>query len=417
MWHSAGASDRDPGCTSDWSWAFDPSMPEGWLMTTSSPPAVVTGTSFPSAPSDAELCGAEAAAAGARVVWWRFSPTNPFYSDYVCMWSQYEPLDQTTDDGWYYGTPWTRDGTGAPRDTYLKLETIDYSAELAEHVPVYRLDSEETYQPLSPGGLAEFYVPDAAVYQGTSNTLNDALGPFAVANPQFSLPLEPYSQFSQLTLAFLRPTYPPGDPESPRRAGEPAEATDVVDARGDAEDGYYDDDARVQQSLPAYRDRVYGRAVHGCDGRLWLQYWVFYYDNPKTYLGVGRHEGDWEMVQLGLNAAGNVDRATYAQHGDPWSLEPSSMEFDGLRPRVYVAHESHASYEKAIGYLFEDRADGGGLELYNPILEEIGNTYPDWRMWPGRWGGSEASPQGPGHGGNGDAWTDPSTWDDATLEC
>ena len=101
MWHAYGVSDRDPGCASDWGWAFDPSMPEGWLMTKSTPFGVTGGTNFTYAPSSTQVCGADAAAAGARVAWWRFSPTNALHSDYVCMWTQYEPLDQTTAAGWY----------------------------------------------------------------------------------------------------------------------------------------------------------------------------------------------------------------------------------------------------------------------------------------------------------------------------
>ena len=427
MWHVTGVNDRQLACASNGAgWAFDAYMPDGWLVTNGS--YVVSATTWPSAPSPATACGQPAADAGARVVYWRPSPSMPgTHADYVCMWPQYEPLQTqpldpnepptpSVEDGWYYGIPWKSDGTGTPRDTYAKLETIDYSAELLEHVPVYRLDSEETYQPLSPGGLAEFYDPEGAVYQGTSNTLNDALGPFAVANPEFSQPLNPNADFQQLTLEFLRPTYPPGDPDSTRRTGEAAESADVIDARGDADDGYYDDDARVQQSLPGYRDRVYGRAVHGCDGRLWLQYWVFYYDNPKTYLFTGRHEGDWEMVQLRLSSAGTVDRASFAQHGSPESRASSGVEFEGQRPRVYVAHESHASYYEPVSTVV-DRADGGGLELYTPILEEIDNTYPNWRLWPGHWGGSADSPQGPGHGGNTDVWNDPSTWDGSAQGC
>ena len=31
----------------------------------------------------------------------------------------------------------------------------------------------------------------------------------------------------------------------------------------------------------------------------WHQYWLWYLYNPWEILGVGRHEGDWEFVQLG----------------------------------------------------------------------------------------------------------------------
>ena len=34
--------------------------------------------------------------------------------------------------------------------------------------------------------------------------------------------------------------------------------------------------------------------------RPWLQYWLWCYYNPKHLLGFGKHEGDWEVVQIGL---------------------------------------------------------------------------------------------------------------------
>ena len=62
-----------------------------------------------------------------------------------------------------------------------------------------------------------------------------------------------------------------------------------------------------------YGDRVYGRAVTS-GGKTWLQYWLFSYYNPQNVLGFGVHEGDWEFIQVGLDADGAPDVATYAQH-------------------------------------------------------------------------------------------------------
>ena len=59
--------------------------------------------------------------------------------------------------------------------------------------------------------------------------------------------------------------------------------------------------ARRFQGDPAYRERVYGRVAED-GGRTWLQYWLWCYYNPKHLLGFGKHEGDWEMVQIGLGA-------------------------------------------------------------------------------------------------------------------
>ena len=88
-------------------------------------------------------------------------------------------------------------------------------------------------------------------------------------------------------------------------------------------------------------DVTYGRRVRGGDGRTWLQFWFLYADNPQDrgIVRTGRHEGDWEVVQLRLGAGGRPDAATFAQHG--WA------EACPWRGTVYVAHGSHASYPRA----------------------------------------------------------------------
>ena len=69
---------------------------------------------------------------------------------------------------------------------------------------------------------------------------------------------------------------------------------------------------------PRYANRAYGHARRDAQGRLWLQYWLFYYYNDFQLLGPllsgGKHEGDWELVQLRLNAAEQPDQVVYSQH-------------------------------------------------------------------------------------------------------
>lgn len=70
-------------------------------------------------------------------------------------------------------------------------------------------------------------------------------------------------------------------------------------------------------------DRVYGRVARE-RRETWLQYWLFYRQNTQDrgVLRTGRHEGDWEFVQLRLGPGGGPDLATLAQHrwaeGGPW---------------------------------------------------------------------------------------------------
>jgi len=417
MWHVAGQSDRVPACASGTAWwSFGSTMPGGWLMTDETSVRIATNWSSP--PSPQAACGQDAAAAGARVVFWRTSPSagSP-YSDYVCMWSQYHALNATTDDGWYHGIPWKRDGTGAPRDVYLKLDTIDYGALLERHAPILKYDTLENFRVLSPGGITDFYA-SSALLPDDSNILNDDEHlPFAIANRAFSGP-DP-TDLSILNLDYLRPTYPnePDGQQPKSRSGTPSEASDFVSARGNLDDGHYIDDALEMESRDHYPRRIYGRVVHGGDGKLWLQYWLFYYFNA---FAPGVHEGDWEMVQVGLDANNNPDKAAYAQHGDGQRCDWPSVERSGQRPVVYVADASHASYFGSdripIGHI-EDSADGLGGSLDLADLEEIATAGPLWVAWPGRWGDSDTSPNGPRFQTPQSKWSDPTAWANGLDSC
>ena len=158
------------------------------------------------------------------------------------------------------------------------------------------------------------------------------------------------------------------------------------------------------QGDPAYADRVYGRVVGDGRGGTWLQYWFWIYFNQKRLLGLGSHEGDWEMIQIHLGRNGEPDRVTFAQHdhGDarPWGSDHGMcLRHEDGRERVvvYVAPFSHASYYSSGTKFYAGGTDSpdrlGPLEL--PDVEPFGA----WASWPGRWGGSRArigsSPHGP----------------------
>ena len=153
-----------------------------------------------------------------------------------------------------------------------------------------------------------------------------------------------------------------------------------------------------------YRNRVYGHAVEG-ENNLWLQYWFFYYYNeaPLAWIGYGKHEGDWEMIQIRIDGQGRPDLAVYAQHKEAGVRQWADVEKTGGgdTPVVYVARGAHASYF-ATGEHWNDRADGGrpGPPL---ALEIVTDTKPSWIAWPGSWGDTQAesdlegqsSPTGP----------------------
>ena len=156
---------------------------------------------------------------------------------------------------------------------------------------------------------------------------------------------------------------------------------------GDLKRDYRRQYVALRVARPELKNRVYGRAVEDGDGRLWLQYWLWYFYNDYSLaLGAGLHEGDWEMVQLRLDDDA-PDLAVYAQHTHaekrPWH-EVKTLEGP---PLVFVARGSHASYFEAGFHTTEawyDLADGKRktTDLELEILEGDG---PGWARWPGRW--------------------------------
>lgn len=182
--------------------------------------------------------------------------------------------------------------------------------------------------------------------------------------------------------------------------------------------------ARVTGEAVALRPRVsplpdvvYGRAVRA-RGAVFLQYWLLYADNPQDrgVLRTGRHEGDWELVQVRVDG-GRAVEATYAQHS--WAARCGG--YDG---RVFVAHGSHASYASAGEHGRpwpdpDDEARGDG-RVVTPEVRPFG----PWVRWPGRWGRTRAgwvpaesdSPRGPAFQDT-LAWRDPAGYAAAARPC
>jgi hypothetical protein len=173
--------------------------------------------------------------------------------------------------------------------------------------------------------------------------------------------------------------------------------------------------ARRFQADPAYADRAYARAVPDGDA-VWLQYWLWSYYNPKHLLGFGRHEGDWELVQVRLGEDGEPEAATYSQHSHAEARDWEDVRrHDGTHPIVYVAPLSHACYFRPGAHpyiLGVDNPDGSQPPVL-PRLEALG----PWSAWDGRWGASVGvlggrlggrSPASPAR--QGDKWGRPRAW-------
>jgi hypothetical protein len=172
--------------------------------------------------------------------------------------------------------------------------------------------------------------------------------------------------------------------------------------------------ARRFQGDPAYRERVYARVKRDGD-RVWLQYWLWCYYNPKHLLGFGKHEGDWEVVQIGLGAGDVPEVATYSQHTSGEARDWDGVRRQGDHPIVYVAPLSHACYFEPGAHPYPVGVDNpdGSLAPVLPRLEEFGA----WATWSGRWGNSVGvagglfggrSPDSPGR--QKQKWDSPAAW-------
>jgi subtilisin family serine protease len=263
------------------------------------------------------------------------------------------------------------------------LEAARSAGLLATYAPTLAYHKQEPYWASSPGVMTDCYVESRY-----SNYLQTSGGEIiAQAGPSLA--------HRRLTLAVLDGRAYAGD-----HAAKP-KATDYLNAHG----GTYVEDAARMQADPLYGDRVYGRYVEADAGRVWLQYWLFYYYNDKSLAGIGLHEGDWEMIQIGLGDDGMPAVATYAQHTggerrEHW--DDVRREHGGQSPLVYVGLGSHASYFDPGEYRIKffpmlDHARGNGRRA-KPQLAELAGSEP-WLAWPGRWGragfSDTGSPRGP----------------------
>jgi hypothetical protein len=361
MWHVLGEDDAIPECVTNGpgSRKFDPSMPSGWLV--SRAPAttwdIMTGTYsyvYPQGTCGVAFQQRNPEALGANWWDWRPNPSQPgTHTDYICRWSQFAAPGAEVEHGWFYALPWLTERTGSPSDMYLKLETIDYDSMLDAHVPIVAYDLQEQFSLLSSSAATDFYdESDDPDDPDDANSLIDGTGSFASANPVVAS-----SQgIDQLGLDYLGASYASGPG---RRAATTATGSDYLSERGNSFAQYEQDSGSMEATRA---NRLYGRVVHDASDKIWLQYWLYYYYDPQeNFLGSGVHEGDWEMVQVRLDALGTPEAAAYAQHGGGEICGWSEVAEVDDHPVVYVARDSHASYFRDDVYEEpspDDSADG-----------------------------------------------------------
>jgi hypothetical protein len=262
--------------------------------------------------------------------------------------------------------------------------TESLSALLRRHRPLLQYDSLESFRATSVSTICCFATPCRC------NSLHRADGSLIAA-------VEPGPGVARLDLDFLGDTY---------ADGAMARRGDYLDECG----GSHAADAleMQRQGTASASDVVYGRARHDREGRLWLQYWFFFYYDDRGLLGLEQHEGDWELLQIRIGAKGRPDAATFARHAGAECLSWNQVQLaDGEEGPVAVVHPargSHAPLPRPGSFeapAVPDHNDGRGPRV-QPRLEPIGDDGPRWVLWPGRWGATRRreyfegdSPRGP----------------------
>jgi hypothetical protein len=164
---------------------------------------------------------------------------------------------------------------------------------------------------------------------------------------------------------------------------------------------------------------VYGRVAR-TEGKTVVQYWYFYYDDFYSYTSPPSdfiwqaHEGDWEVVNVVLDADENPLYVGYSQHclGErrAWAKTP---RWQGHHPLVYVARGSHANYfepgvhawnaaclpSSVLAFfagaglpLPDDYAEAGSvagpavLGAEATGIQRVTDSAPAWIGFPGTWG-------------------------------
>ena len=264
---------------------------------------------------------------------------------------------------------------------------------LKRYSPYLQYDSFESFRADSAAVLTDHFLDDGAAWSHT-NTLKRSGGSVLAA-------ARPRPGQVKLELALLGAKH--------YANGATVRRGDYLDAVGRE----YVADARRMHAEARYADRIYGHAVRDSSGAIWLQYWFSYYYNNKNFLGIGLHEGDWEMIQIRLGRTGTPTVATFAQHNTGEAFTWSQLELRSLRsgpvPVVYVGRGSHALFASSGTHwplpfpVPPDYANGKGPRV-RPALEVITDNGPGWALWPGKWGSSDSSPRGPVDKGQ---WSDP----------
>jgi len=147
--------------------------------------------------------------------------------------------------------------------------------------------------------------------------------------------------------------------------------------------------------------KVYAHAYRNNIGGTSIQYWFFYAYND--YISSANHEGDWEHVNVRLDASEQVSAVHYSQHDNLLTYTPGQLTWSGTHPQVWVADGSHANYpsQSACGSgcwtNYDQRwftwagGKGSAAGLQGGGIINVGERFApmagqEWIRYSGRWG-------------------------------
>jgi len=177
--------------------------------------------------------------------------------------------------------------------------------------------------------------------------------------------------------------------------------TRIVTRRSQGTKVGWNEEQKVQRAVSIEKDRIKGVPLDMAgdapgeaplywhafaqDGLLYVEYWVFYpMDRARVkVLGMkitaGGHRGDWEGMQVALDAKGAVVKAFFDAHGEKRECSPAEMRWEGEHPVVFVSQGKHAAYPEP--GLWKDVHRKAPLEQFDEFF--LGQGYA-WRSWEGQ---------------------------------
>ncbi len=223
-----------------------------------------------------------------------------------------------------------------------------------------------------------------------------------------------------------------GTPDGLAQFTNPDDFLDYCQDGKDTDDDWAEAKATYDDYItnhPEYKHTVLTNVQTTNDGKIVIQYWLFYVFNPNpsgwpvTHF---HHEGDWEMVQVVLSSpsAPTPERIDFSQHYGGKSLFWSEICKDGWHPIVQVKHdEGHPSHHVPISqqssYEQDLESDYYNVKLISQNYNVELIYYQDWLSFKGYWGASWGNWWGPSvrgpvlrEGADVNMWIDSIYWGD-----